>query len=184
MPATTHAPRSLEVENSTPLQEKARHLGLRGPEEWRNEAIARGCFHYLQGRLPPRQQVSEEAFTNEELALVLLGAAGAHDPWLIRVGAMLLGAAGNDPVRIARLAAGEGCAPTVHAVAEAGRRYEPDLPFWMTLLENLPPGAPPPPGVMPHHSRFVSLPGLIAPRTLGKPVWLRPIKARSLGYAG
>ena len=167
----------------TPLQMKARRLGLHGPAEWMDEAIARGCFHYLQGRTPPKQRVAEDVFSNEELALLLLGTATAHEPWLIREGAMMLGAEGNDPVKIVRLAADEGCAPVVRAIAEAGRRYEPELPFWNTLLTELPPSPLPRSGVMPHHSRYVSMPGLIGPRTQGKAVWLRPRKLKVLGYA-
>jgi len=169
--------------SDSPLRLKAQRLGLHGPAEWKDEAVARGCFHYLQGRTPPQQRVNEEFFSNEELALVLLGTSSAQDPWLIRLGAMLLGAEMNDPNRIARLASGEGCTPAVRAIAEAATRYEPELPFWNTLLAELPPGTPPS-GVMPHHSRYVSLPGLIAPRTQGKAVWLRPQKVKALGYAG
>ena len=174
---------SVSMASDSPLRLKAQRLGLHGPGEWKDEAVARGCFHYLQGRTPPQQRVSEKVFSNEELSLVLLGTASAHDPWLIRLGAMLLGAETNDPARIARLASGEGCTPAVRAIAEAATRYEPELPFWSTLLAGLPPGTPPS-GVMPHHSRYVSLPGLIAPRTQGKAVWLRPQKIKALGYAG
>jgi hypothetical protein len=181
MQTVSPMPQFAVMANDPPLRLKAQHLGLHGPEEWKDEAVARGCFHYLQGRIPPKQRVSEEAFTNEELALVLLGAA--NDPWLIRLGAMLLGTETNDPKRIARLASAEGCTPAVRAIAEAGARYEPELPFWSTLLAELPPVMPPA-GVMPHHSRYVSLPGLIAPRTQGKAVWLRPQKIKSFGYAG
>lgn len=182
---TESQPSKLEqTENETPLQKKARRLGLHGAEEWRDEAIARGCFHYLQGRTPPKQRVSEDVFSNEELALVLLGTANTHDPWLIRLGAMLLGALSNDPRQIAQLASSEGCAPVVRAIAEAALRYEPELPFWSMLLKQLPTTPPLQPGLLPHHSRYVSLPGLVAPRTQGKAVWLRPCKAKSLGYAG
>ncbi len=167
----------------TPLRLKASALGLHGPAEWQDEAIARGCFHYLQGRTPPKQRLSEETFSNEELALLLLGKASAEDSWSIRLGAMLLGAENNDPRRIAQMATDEGCTCVVRAIAEAATRYEPELPFWDTLLASLPPGTPPR-GVMPHHSRYVSLPGLIAPRTQGKAVWLRPKRVKALGYAG
>ena len=71
----------------------------------------------------------------------------------------------------------------VRAIAEAGRRYEPELPFWITLLADLPPSPLPRSGVLPHHSRYVSMPGLVGPRTQGKAVWLRPRKLKVLGYA-
>lgn len=78
-----------------------------------------------------------------------------------------------------RKTAGRSC-----AVTEAGARYEPETPFWKTLLALLPPSHPPRPGVLPHHSRYVSTPGLTGPCTRGKTVWLRPSKPKAFGYAG
>lgn len=170
-------------EHGSPLLLKAQQAGLHGPQELVDEAIARGCFHYLQGRTPPSQRVSLAALSNTELALALLTPANLYDPWLIRVGAMMLGAEGNDPAQIAQLAASEGCEQVVRAIAEAGMRYEPDAAFWNTLLDLLPPASPLKPGVMPHHSRYVSTPGLTGPRTRGKTVWLRPAKLKAFGYA-
>ncbi|MFN0078471.1 MAG: hypothetical protein ACKVY0_18595 [Prosthecobacter sp.] len=163
---------------------KAQQAGLHGPQALLDEAIARGCFHYLQGRTPPLQRVSLEALSNMELALALLTPANLYDPWLIRVGAMMQGAEGNDPAQIAQLAVDEGCEQVVRAIAEAGVRYEPDAAFWKTLLDLLPPSLALKPGVLPHHSRYVSTPGLTGPRTRGKAVWLRPAKLKAFGYAG
>jgi hypothetical protein len=111
---------------------KARQAGLHGPQELVDEAIARGCYHYLQGRMPPLQKVSLEAFSNAELALALLTPANLYDPWLIRVGAMLLGAEDNDPAQIAELSAQENCGQVVRAVAEAGGA----LRAWDAVLAN------------------------------------------------
>ncbi len=168
----------------SPLLLKAEQAGLHGSKALMDEAVARGCFHYLQGRTPPQQQVSLEAFSNAELAVALMTAANPYDPWLIRVGAMMLGAEDNDPAEIVRLAANEGCNQVIRAIAEAGVRYEPDMTFWKTLLILLPDTLPPRPGVLPHHSRYVSMPGLIGPRTRGKTIWLRPAKLKAFGYAG
>lgn len=173
----THRPRSR-------LLLKAQQAGLHGPQELLDEAIARGCFHYLQGRTPPLQRVNLAALSNTELALALLTPANLYDPWLIRVGAMMLGAEDNDPAQIAQLAVDEGCEQIVRAIAEAGVRYEPEAVFWKTLLDLLPPSSALKPGVMPHHSRYVSTPGLTGPRTRGKSVWLRPAKLKAFGYAG
>lgn len=176
-----HPKSSASTGSQTPLVLKATQLGLTGPEEWQDEALARGCFHYLQGTTPPRQRVRCEDFSNEELALVLLGdATEPLDPWRTRIGAMLLGAEENDVNRIARLAVPEGCAAVVRAIAEAALRYEPEVPFWSILLEKLPESQTP--ATMPHHSRFVSSPGLVGPRTHGKTVWLRPRKLKAFGY--
>lgn len=51
---------------------KARQAGLHGPQQLVDEAIARGCYHYLQGRVLPSQKVSLEVLSNAELALALL----------------------------------------------------------------------------------------------------------------
>lgn len=168
--------------SAMPIAKKARQLGLAGPEDWQEEAVARGCFHYLQGRVPPPQRVDVLQLSNEELALLLLQSGAADsDPWRIRVGAMMLGADGNNPAEVVRLAPLAGCEGVLRAVAEAAVRYEPDGSFWQTLLQKLPQS--PPPAVMPHHSRFVSMPGLIGPRQHGKPLWLRPRKLKTFGYA-
>lgn len=163
----------------SPLLMKARRLGLCDRADLLDEAVARGCFHYLQGPTPPVQRVSDAVLSHGELAILLLSTQS--DPWSVRVGAMLLGADGNDAHQLSRLAVEEGCVPVVRAIAGAATRYEPDHSFWKVLLEELP--EVPPPEIMPHHSRFASVPGLIGPRTYGKAVWLRPLKIRSLGYA-
>ena len=166
------------------LRQKARRLGLPALDDLANEAVARGCYHYAPGfdhGLKPR--TSEQVFPNSELAIALLTIANPYDPRIIRIGAMMLGAEGNDPCDLARLAVWERCACVVRYVANCALRYEPGSPFWMDLLEALPPGAMPKDGVMPHHSRFVSDPGLIRPKTFGKPTWLRPMALRAATHA-
>ena len=162
---------------------KARRLGLATPDDLVEEAIARGCFHYMQAHQPPAQRVSEAQFSNEELALALLTIANPYDPQMIRVGAMMLGAEGNDPKKLARQALYERSECVVRFIAEAAKRYEPDNEFWNELLNALPDSPVASSDVMPHHTRYVSMPGLIAPRTFGKPTWLRPLKIKALGYA-
>ena len=71
----------------------------------------------------------------------------------------MLGAEGNNPRRLARGAVMECSVTPVRHVAEAGRRFEPDNPFWEQLLDALPPGRPPRSGVMPHPTRFVAMTG-------------------------
>ena len=166
------------------LRHKARRLGLPVLEDLASEAIARGCYHYAPGfDHGLKSRVSERDFPNSELAIALLTIANVHDPRIIRIGAMMLGAEGNEPRDLARLAVWERCECVVRYIATCALRYEPESSFWMGLLEALPPGAMPKDGVMPHHSRFVSDPGLIAPRTYGKPTWLRPIAARAASHA-
>ena len=166
------------------LRHKARRLGLSVLDALASEAIARGCYHYAPAfDHGLESHLSEREFPNDELAMALLTVANQYDPRVIRIGAMMLGARENDPRDLARLAVWERCECVVRYIATCALRYEPDSPFWMELLEALPSGPMPKDGVMPHHSRFVSDPGLIAPRTFGKPTWLRPMALRAARHA-
>ena len=142
----------------SPLLHKARRLGL-GPEELEILAVQRGCIHYSTGLEPVQPLVTEAEFSNEDLALALLSIALRYDPHSLRCGAAMLGAEGNDPQRLARRAVMERCVTPVRYVAEAGRRFEPDTPFWKAILDALPPGRPPRSGVLPHPTRFVAMTG-------------------------
>lgn len=166
------------------LRREALRLGLSSDADLVEEAIARGCFHYMQSSAPPIQKISEEQFSNEKLALALLTIANPYDPQMIRVGAMMLGADGNDPKVLAQYAIWERSESVVRAIAEQALRYEPENPFWSNLLNALPDSPQVRDGVLPHHTRFVSMPGLIGPGKTGKTVWLRPLKIAELGYAG
>ncbi len=142
----------------SPLLHKARRLGL-GPRELEILAVQRGCIHYSDGSEPAVPLATEGKFSNEDLALALLSPALRYDPHSLRCGAAMLGAEGNDPRRLARRAVMELCVVPVRHVAEAGRRFEPDNPFWKELLDALPPTRPPRPGVLPHPTRFVAMTG-------------------------
>lgn len=143
----------------SPLLHKARRLGI-GPRELEILAVQRGCRHYSDGSEPEQPLTSEEQLSNEELAIALLSTALRYDPHSIRCGAAMLSAEGNDPRRLARLAAMERAVPVVRHVAEAGRRFEPRNDFWVKLLDALPHGSAPRPGVLPHPTRFVAMTGL------------------------
>lgn len=171
------------TEHLSCLRQMARRRGLVTPQELVDEAVARGCFHYLQSHEPPEQRVSEADLSNEQLALALLSIANPYDPWQIRVGAMMLGAKGTDPLKLARYAVYERSESVLRAIAEAALRYEPDNGFWKDIIAALPDSPDVREGVLPHHTRFVSMPGLIGPGKMGKPVWLRPRKIKALGYA-
>ena len=165
------------------LRQSARRLGLVTEKDLIDEAVARGCFHFIQADRPPAQKVNEQAFSNEMLALALLSIANPYDPWMIRVGVMILSHPGNDVTEILRWAKYERSEAVVRDIAMAGIHYEPENAFWRELADALPPTQEPKEGVLPHHSRYVSIPGKIGPGKMGKPVWLRPVKAASLGYA-
>lgn len=159
----------------SPLLMKARRLGLRVPEDLRTLAVQRGCRHYWQGDEPAGELVPVEAFSNEELAVALLSIAQVYDPFSIRCGAAMLGAEGNDPHVLARLAVWERSEMVVAYVAECGRKYEPDNAFWTELLALLPTVTKPKDGVMPHPTRFVAMNGYV--RGVGRKMtaeWQRP----------
>lgn len=183
MPPNTLATKLGTTTHVSTLRQKARHLGLVTEADLVNEAVARGCFHYMQAHEPPQQRVSETQFSNEELALSLLTIANPYDPHLIRVGAMMLGAEGINPKTLVRYAVWERSESVVRAIAEAALRYEPENPLWRDLFDALSDAPPVREGVLPHHTRFVSMPGLIGPQKFGRTVWLRPRKIAALGYA-
>jgi hypothetical protein len=159
----------------SPLLRKIRGLGLSIPKDLWTLAVQRGCRHYWQGDEPEAELVSQSTLTNEELAIALLNAAGDYSPHSIRCGAAMLGALGNDPAQLAKLAVWERSVTVVRFVAECGLKFEPHNPFWTELLDRLPKGPRPKEGVLPHPTRFVAMSGY--ERGIGKKittVWQRP----------
>lgn len=163
----------------SPLLQKARRLGL-GSKELQTLAVQRGCRHYRDGTEPREPLVSTEDFSNEELGIALLSPALRYEPHGLRCGAAMLGADGNDPVRLARMAVMERCVPSVRHVAQCGKHFEPDNRFWSRLLDGLPSGKPPRPGVLPHRTRFVTMTGITRGRRGLVVNWQRPRRAGSL----
>jgi hypothetical protein len=157
----------------SPLLHKARRLGL-GAEELEHLAIQRGCDYYHNGEPLPPAVVSENEFSNEQLAIALLNPALRYHPQSLRLGAAMLGARGNSPATVARLAKMECCEPVVRYVALAGQRYEPDNPFWTELLSLLPVTPPPKSSVVPHPTRFVAMTGITRRGVETVTEWIRP----------
>ena len=59
--------------------------------------MERGCRHYSNGSKPKKPLASQEAFSNENLAMALLTTAQRYDVRSIRCGAAMLDAPENDP---------------------------------------------------------------------------------------
>ena len=159
----------------SPLLRKVRKLGLSIPRDLWTLAVQRGCRHYWQGLEPDGELAPQTVLTNEELAIALLNYAGPYSPHSIRCGAAMLGATGNDPALVAKLAVWERNAAVVRFVAECGRKFEPQNPYWLDLLDRLPVCRMPKDGVMPHPTRFVTISGY--ERGVGKKItteWQRP----------
>jgi hypothetical protein len=173
METDTLAARLGTTTHLSPLLHKARRLGL-GPRELEMLAVQRGCAHYSTGEEPDQPLATTEDLPDDELSMALLSPALRYDPHSIRCGAAMLGAEGNRPQRLARLAILERAVVPVRHVAEAGRRFEPGNPFWQELLDQLPATPPPKPGVLPHPTRFVCMTGFTrrGPGTVVQ--WLRP----------
>lgn len=142
----------------SPLLRKARKLGL-GPVELQTLAVQRGCRHYMTGEEPEIPLATRAQFSNEELAIALLCVALPYDSRSIRCGAAMLGAEGNSPAALAWLAKLERSEVPVRHVALAGRRYEPENPFWTELISLLPEVPIPDNGALPHPTRYVAMTG-------------------------
>jgi hypothetical protein len=159
---------------SSALLAKAASRGLSSAALLESLAVARGCSHYDNHLAVPSPVVSEDQFSNEELAVALLSAALPYSPHTIRVGAAMLGAAGNRPEELAKLAEKEGSVGVVASIARAAQEFEPTNPIWRRLIDCLPPAPVPPDGVMPHPTRFVSMTGMTRAGREKRVVWIRP----------
>lgn len=171
----------------SPLLIKARRLGLRGVRDLERLAIERGCRYYdLQG---DSQRVREDApgfgssrarestaLSNEELAVALLSICLVRDQHRLRLGAAMLGAEGNSPSRIARLAVQERCEVVVRHVAQCGHTVEPENAFWADLLAYLPDTTQPPVDTLPHITRFVAMTGFTRRGRETVMQWIRPTR--------
>jgi hypothetical protein len=155
------------------LLRKARRLGL-DAELLERLAIQRGCDYYDSGERAPLLQVSTQAFSNAELAIALLNPALRYDPQTLRLGAAMLSAKDNSPEEIAMLALMERCEAVVRYVAEAGRKFEPENPFWTRLLQLLPLTPALKSGVLPHPTRFVAMTGFTRQGPGLVVEWIRP----------
>lgn len=157
----------------SPLLRKTRRLGL-GPEELQILAVRRGCDYYHNGGPLPLLPVPAAQFSNAELAIALLNPALPYSPQALRLGAAMLSADGNTVEEIAHLAEMERCEAVVRYVAEAGRRFETDNPFWLGLLQLLPAAPPLKSGVVPHPTRFVAMTGFTRRGVETVVEWIRP----------
>ena len=142
----------------SPLLRKAHRLGLE-VKDLEMLAIQRGCEYYSGGERISEIDVSPEKFSDAELAIALLNPALRYNPQTIRLGAAMLSAENNSPEEVAWLAKLERCESLVRYIAQAGRKFEPQNPFWARLLELLPNSPPPKSSAVPHPTRFVAMTG-------------------------
>ena len=114
---------------ASPLLLKAKRLGLGSAALLESLGVARGCWHYRGPDLATPPEISETDFSNEELAIALLSPGLPYSPHTIRVGAAMLGATGNDPEMVSRLAVVEQTVGPVRYIATSALRFEPANPF-------------------------------------------------------
>lgn len=170
---TTLAEKLGTTTHLSPLLMKARRLGL-DADGLERTAIQRGCNYYDNGSPPLPDPVSRAKFSDGELALALLNPALRYDPQTVRLGAAMLGSAGNDPEELARRTLEERCELVVSYVAQAGRKFEPENPYWQKLLALLPATPPAKSGVLPHPTRFVAMTGITRRGVETVTQWIRP----------
>ncbi len=159
--APTLAARLGTTTHVSALLRKARKLGLETPRDLANLAVQRGCRHYWHDGVPQVELATREQLSDEELALALLNVALPFDPNAIRCGAAMVSAEGNQPKRLAWLAKLERSERVLRYVAECGKKFEPENPFWTDLLALLPDFPPLYDGALPHPTRFISMTGFI-----------------------
>lgn len=157
----------------SPLLRKAQRLGL-DADGLERLAISRGCDYYGPGKADPRSPVTLGQLSNPELAMALLNPALRYHPQTLRLGAAMVSAEGNHPDDLAHLAKLERCESILRYVAECGRRFEPQNPFWADLLDRLPPTPPPPSSVVPHPTRFIAMTGVTRRGVETVVQWIRP----------
>lgn len=171
----------------SPLLMKARRLGLRVPEDLETLAVQRGCRYYAGGgdlttlvrEAPPTASVSihaASAISNEELALALFSLELPYSQHRLRLGAAMLGAAGNSACKIAQTARLERCETVVRYVALCGKKVEPENSLWDELLRQLPELPMPSVDTLPHPTRFVAMTGLTRRGSETVMQWIRPLQ--------
>jgi hypothetical protein len=161
------------VHESVLLRRLARH-GLVTEDSITWEAQRRGLDYYIPAGgekpdAPPNPDIGIE-----ELVIALIHPSLHWEPQRFRLAAALMAAPGVDPDGLATLAIQERAVIPLAEIARAGKAAEPEEMFWGNLLSHLPSGEPPPPGVMPHPSRYMVIPGKVRPGTVGKSHWVRP----------
>lgn len=160
----------------SPLLHKAKHLGMRSPEDLEYLAVSRGLYYF--GSVDSSKKIpfapAPAHFTNEELAIALLSPALPYSMNRIRMAAALLGGEGISAEKILRLSRLERCEIAVRHITEAAAEVEPLNPFWQTLLAGLPSSPSLAPDILPHLSRFVAMSGIGRTGRSMTRQWVRP----------
>ena len=158
----------------SPLRRRLKAAGLGDATSLMRLAVQRGCRYYEDIVTGEVVDPGKDRVSNEELAIGLLHGSLEWSPAAIRMGAALLGAKGNDPEKLLRLARMERAEPVVRELAKVGHSVEPNNRFWSRLLEGLADRSPVPSGVLPHATRFVAMTGITREGRGIRSQWIRP----------
>jgi hypothetical protein len=156
-----------------PLLDKVRRLGLSSPLDLERLAVMRGCDYYARDLGPRGPPLGEVPLSDVELAIALIIPSLRPTAREIRLAAALLGGLHVQEDEVAALAVQENCADIVRYIALCGRRFEPENPFWQTLLTHLP-NIQIEDGRLPHPTRFVEMTGIDRGKVGFFTRWIRP----------
>lgn len=157
------------------LGRKAARLGFPDLASLLALAASRGCRHYDRpGRVAPPDP-GRELLPDAELVVLLLGGGWPYSPEAVRCAAQLARAPGLDASNLAFLARRERVERVLEHIAKAGIDHDSEgRDFWSQVLAGLPSSPPIRDAILPHWSRFVSMPGRWRGREM--PVtWLKPV---------
>lgn len=157
------------------LLRKARRLGLREVEDMISLAVSRGCSHYAADAATLVNPPSREHFGDDELTILLILGENAYNPSSIRCAAQLARSRHIQSSRLAQLAVMEKTERVLAHIARAGIAHDPEgASFWQDILDRLHQTKPRPEPMLPHWTRFVSMPG--RQRAGPAPIhWLVPV---------
>ena len=158
----------------SPLRRRLKAAGLGDATSLMRLAVQRGCRFYQDIATGDVVDPGNERISNEELAIGLLHGSLEWSPDALRMGAAVLGARGNDPEKLLRLARMERAELVVRELAKVGRSVEPTNRLWTRLLEGLPDRGRVPAGVLPHPTRFMAMTGLTREGRGIRSQWIRP----------
>ena len=116
------------------LLKKTKRLGLE-LDELAELAHERGCFHYPGNK--KAKKINKEVLTNTELTVALLNSANVYSPWLIRVGAQLMGSKEIEPKQLIRLAKTERSCEIIDYICDCAEETEPEEKHWKEIRDEL-----------------------------------------------
>ncbi|MEN9732513.1 MAG: hypothetical protein RLZ45_508 [Verrucomicrobiota bacterium] len=158
----------------SPLTRRLKAAGLGDGQSLMRLAVQRGCRYYQDSVTGTVLEPGTDRISNEELCIGLLHGSQDWSPALIRMGAAMLGAHGNRPDQIVRLARMERSEAVVRELAKVGNDVEPDNRLWSYLLEHLPERGAIPAGVLPHPTRFFAMTAITREGRGIRRQWIRP----------